>query len=131
MPYNRFYEALDDARERTGTSKGSAWYRGIHDGRHQLLPSLLRLRNRHHQAEMNMFADFWTMIEGVDISDNWQRLSFMQHYGVPTRLLDWTSDINIALYFALNRPNSVKSGDPCIWVMNPFKLNELYCGTRK
>jgi hypothetical protein len=27
--------------------------------------------------------------------------SVMQHFGVPTRLLDWSTDINVALYFAI------------------------------
>lgn len=131
MPFNQFYEAIVDARERTGTSKGGAWYRGISDGRHTLIPSLFRVKNRHFHAEINVFADFWTMIEEPSIMDSWQRLSFMQHFGVPTRLLDWTSDLNIALYFAISHAERRGPGDPCIWVLNPFKLNAMYCGVNK
>lgn len=128
MSYEEFYQDLEHARERTGTTNGGAWYRGISDGRHVLRPSLLRNTDRHAQAEINMFADFWGMIDGYSISDNWQRLSLMQHYGVPTRLLDWTTSVNVALYFAMSYSDRKGTGDPCIWVLNPFKLNALYCG---
>jgi hypothetical protein len=36
-----------------------------------------------------------------DLSDEWDALFFMQHYGVPTRLLDWTENPFIAFYFAV------------------------------
>ncbi len=130
MPINEFFDEVGKARKRTKTVESGAWYRGISDGRHKLVPSLLRYRNRHEHAEINIFSDFWTMIDGVDLADSWQRLSFMQHYGVPTRLLDWTTDLNVATYFALANSERKGTGDPCIWVLNPFKLNELYKGTR-
>ncbi|KRR03932.1 FRG domain-containing protein [Bradyrhizobium valentinum] len=130
MSYNELFASIKDPQRRTGTEQGGAWYRGISDGRHTLTPSLLRQRKRHADAEINMFADFWTMIEGVDIKDSWERLSLMQHYGVPTRLLDWTTDLNIAVYFAVASAERKGTGDPCIWVLNPYKLNELHSGTR-
>ena len=38
-------------------------------------------------------------------------LSFLQHYGAPTPLLDFTSDKNIAFYFALKGLNTKTSGE--------------------
>lgn len=40
-------------------------------------------------------------------------LATMQHYGAPTRLLDFTESLMVALYFAME--NAVKGQDACIW----------------
>jgi hypothetical protein len=130
MPFNKFFEEIEEAKNRTRTSKRGAWFRGISDGRYKLLPTLLRFPNRRPKAEVNIFADFWTMIQDHSIEDAWERLSFMQHFGAPTRLLDWTTDLNVATFFAVAYARKTGSGDPCIWVLNPYKLNEIYNGRR-
>lgn len=38
---------------------------------------------------------------GLNKNSEWETLIDMQNYGVPTRLLDWMSNLGIALYFAL------------------------------
>lgn len=44
------------------------------------------------------------MVAGDDI---FQNLTDMQHYGMPTRLLDWTKNFLIALYFAVEKDDNV------------------------
>ena len=51
----------------------------------------------------------------------WHWYHIMQHYGIPTRLLDWTDGALIGLYFALRERGN--SSQPCVWVLNPFWLN--------
>jgi len=52
-------------------------------------------------------------------------LFMMQHYGAPTRLLDWTENILVATYFAVCE-HMKEDGE--IWVIFPQKLNKHYAG---
>jgi len=45
----------------------------------------------------------------------------MQHYSAPTRLLDWTSSLLVALYFSCNSENN---SDGVIWIGNFAKIND-------
>lgn len=55
-------------------------------------------------------------------SDNdLQALTIGQHYGLPTPLLDWSTDASVGLFFAVY--NRKKGNDCALYVLNPLKLN--------
>lgn len=103
------------------------FYRGHADSRWPLLPSLFRLQGRTslRDLESDLFFEFQARARELHHQSltEWDILFHMRHHGVPTRLLDWTESLGIALFFAVNEmpdPNDT----PCVWLLNPYRLNE-------
>jgi hypothetical protein len=126
-----FFKRIEGARRDLGISRHQPWFRGQKSSDYALIPSLVR-HERLIRSESDLMALFIQRGRSLleDIGDKWSLLAVMQHYGVPTKLLDWTSDINTALYFALiyNVSFSERMYNPHVWVLNPFRLNQMVTG---
>lgn len=66
--------------------------------------------------------------------DPWDKIFVMQHYGVPTRLLDWSENPFIGMYFAVTGKDFKATGpfpgrvltfkkDAAVWLLDPIKWN--------
>lgn len=100
-------------------------FRGQSNAEWGLKPSLFRdvtiSPNEMLIIERDIYRDFQDkarpFAEGrFDLRDPWEMMCFAQHYGVPTRLLDWTSNPLVGLYFAVFEGNT--KNDAALWCMN-------------
>ncbi|SKB87417.1 FRG domain-containing protein [Parapedobacter luteus] len=72
-----------------------------------LIPKILRLKPREGSLlamEQAMLDEFKRanplLIEPFQVRNDWDYLTLGQHYGLPTRFLDWTNNALAALWFA-------------------------------
>jgi hypothetical protein len=116
------------------------WYRGSGNAEYELKPSLYRHPTLNDAA--SLFKQEFEILKRfkqrsipylsspLRENDDLSSLFLMQHIGVPTRLLDWTENPYIALYFALSdAPYDKTAGGPqynkdaAIWVLDPVAWN--------
>lgn len=121
--------------EKFQTTHDTVWFRGVGDHDHFLQPSLARLTGKSpdqliEEIEPGIGATFAQRSPPFidrDLSDSWRALFFMQHYGVPTRLLDWSESPFVAIYFSLASVRRDPAGnpisDPAIWLCDPVAWN--------
>ncbi len=76
-------------------------FRGMANESWELIPSIARNRNL-EVNEKELIHEFKYRYPDIfmSLNTNFEKLSYMQHYGLPTRLLDLTENPMIALYFA-------------------------------
>lgn len=122
-----------------GRAEKSLWFRGCCSSQDKLAPGAYReigrSANKYDPAiEKRLITRFrQRSIPFLDhpLSDNdWDTLFLMQHYGIPTRLLDWTENPFIALYFAAMGESDAASvpyrrfrKNACVWALDPIKWN--------
>ena len=128
-------------KEIRGTA-GIAWYRGHIKSDYPLISTLHRhaqrmsapapadtlpnMRDYLRQEYKTLYRMFkgeaWPLLSGRERSE-WGVIFAMAHYGIPTRLLDWTESFGCALFFA--QLGRVRGNGAAVWVLNPERLNEV------
>jgi hypothetical protein len=113
------------------------FFRGHGDKSWQLLPTVLRANcedcvdGGERYIEQCLYFEYVSGA-GTLLDSNlssWDIAFSMQHYGLPTRLLDWTENFAVALFFAVGDLRRNNSDEAVVWFLDPYWLNTLMCET--
>lgn len=116
-----------------GATLCQSWFRGQPEAFGNLTPKVFRppfpfiSSWRAQQLELIYIEDFKRRAPAFvsnppPFDDLRLWLFLMQHHGMPTRLLDWTKSVLVALYFAVR---DADDKDAELWAMYPDHLNRV------
>lgn len=163
--WEEYYKVIEDIKNENPL----VWFRGQENAKFMLIPKVMRDmkvvedqfgRNLipkdvefSNKGESVMFPNFIEMLDkfkkeavkylDIEPKNNFEWLFIAQHYGLPTPLLDWTTDPLVALFFAMpkdldkniyDRNESIKefneygssSKGAAIFAMNPGEYNRKF-----
>lgn len=121
-------------------SRGRWVFRGHARSKWKLLPSVSRSARTaknligHEKSLLEIFQREASIYQRTDCQNAWEWLSFGQHHGLPTRMLDWTHNPLVALYFAVSSDEetdgelfalrSTKKAGPVTMSKSPFDMDK-------
>jgi len=112
--------------ELNGSRERGALYRGQSDVQYEITSTLHRALNRSNPTTLLRAANGFRVFQkerhlyhDINAVSQWDELCLAQHYGLPTRLLDWSLDPLVALYFALENIDKHEAiRDACVYMIS-------------
>lgn len=166
--FNDYLETIRDIKK----GSGNIWFRGQSNAKYHLVPSAMRdvyiikdqfgrpkkpeklIDDYNNRGDEVAYVNVAGMLkEFKELAKPYLRIQpdndlewcfLAQHYGIPTTLLDWSTDPLVALFFAMPeklnpllgetiesaiedfQKNSFSSKGAAIFVINPGRINQLY-----
>jgi hypothetical protein len=125
-------ELISDQKRDEGINRlrSDYYYRGQPDARFRLNTSLNRTcgaNSRELEPSILRYFTKYASIEDPTLNESiWKQMIVGQHYGLPTRLMDWTRSPLVALHFAVNEGNLSKMDrrDCAVWRMSVDDMNK-------
>ncbi|HEX7721889.1 MAG TPA: FRG domain-containing protein [Pyrinomonadaceae bacterium] len=146
MTWNDIVDQAKALHDRYRADGSLAWYRGHRDAAWELKSTMHRhvdrmtrtfprptphedsvslLREEYKTLYRRFKADAWSLLGERERSE-WGVLFTMQHFSIPTRLMDWTESFACAVFFAQLRRK--REDTAAIWVVDPQALNLMTVG---
>lgn len=115
---------------KVATTLSKSWFRGHPEKYGNLTPKIFRSEYNdkisvRYETESEIIEEFKRAAPALtqyipNYNCSW--LFLMQHHGAPTRLLDWTENALVALYFVVRNFEDGKDGE--LWAIYPYFLNK-------
>ncbi len=112
--------------EKLGRFRSRYAFRGLSDSNYKLESRLARHGGDFRKLEKHLLRNFkkYAHRSVVEKDSIWNWLSVAQHYGLPTRLLDWTYSPFVAMHFATADIDTFNV-DGVIWAVNYVKTHNI------
>jgi len=83
-------------------------FRGVSHEQYELIPKVGRSKRYSRELEDSMLWEFKIRARPYVVEEptnDWEWLILAQHHGLPTRLLDWSYNPLVALFFSVKQPH--------------------------
>jgi len=109
-------------KDHMGRFRADYAFRGVSDKEYELKNRFLRNCGHNIKLEFHLLRNFrkYAKIGNESFSSDWRVMAIGQHYGLPTRLMDWTYSPFVAAHFATSGLEKYDK-DGAIWMVDFVK----------
>lgn len=129
-----YLDAIELYTQNLGFLKGRTLFRGMTDSSLPLIPKVYHRngysKNREYAVEesdilSNFMKKSYSFLSNPPKDDDYQKwIAIAQHYGIPTRILDWSEGCLVSLFFAVKMLDTENDG--VVWALNPSRYKNWF-----